>query len=167
MYLIYYLFYLTVNTKCNNCKPLPEPIRHPICTIRSKPTLPMHCVTYAISLYNLLFGPEDKENYLADLIYNTDVDITLIFDTLFAQQEQPRKCTYQQAIQDQTTIADHTLAHYVNQFVTIYTNLIPHKGELKFDKDDSLSVKFVTAVTNLRTYNFINENSKLHYMDQQ
>lgn len=53
--------------ECYDCHPKPLPKTYPVCTIRSTPSTPIHCVVWAKSyLFPQLFGPED-ENEGADL----------------------------------------------------------------------------------------------------
>lgn len=65
------------------------------------------------------------------------------------------------ATQDQSTIQDKRerlkpFSEYAKDFVEYFAkiSLLPEFGTLKFDKDDWDAVKFVTAVTNIRTFNF-------------
>ncbi|KAJ3391177.1 E1 ubiquitin-activating protein uba2 [Entophlyctis sp. JEL0112] len=49
-------------TQCYDCEPKPTPKTFPVCTIRSTPSTPVHCVVWAKSyLFNLLFGKDDEE----------------------------------------------------------------------------------------------------------
>ena len=51
-------------TKCYDCEPPPaEKKVYPICTIRSTPDKPVHCIVWAKELFKLLFGTE-KESML-------------------------------------------------------------------------------------------------------
>ncbi|CAD8086854.1 unnamed protein product [Paramecium sonneborni] len=54
--------------QCNNCQPSKGAPQFAVCTIRASPSQPIHCVTYAMALYNLLFGPLDESNVLAGLL---------------------------------------------------------------------------------------------------
>ncbi|CAK81576.1 unnamed protein product (macronuclear) [Paramecium tetraurelia] len=54
--------------QCNNCQPSKGAPQYAVCTIRASPSQPIHCVTYGMSLYNLLFGPLDESNVLAGLL---------------------------------------------------------------------------------------------------
>lgn len=53
-------------TACNNCHPITqERATFAICSIRTEPEKPIHCIVWAKNLYNLIFGPQDlEENYL-------------------------------------------------------------------------------------------------------
>ncbi|PWN49393.1 hypothetical protein IE53DRAFT_345963 [Violaceomyces palustris] len=49
-------------TQCYDCTPKPVPKTYPVCTIRSTPSTPIHCIVWAKTwLFNQLFG-EDDEN---------------------------------------------------------------------------------------------------------
>jgi hypothetical protein len=37
-----------------------------MCTIKAFPTEPIHCITYAMKLYDQLFGEESNENTLEE-----------------------------------------------------------------------------------------------------
>lgn len=43
-------------TSCYECEPKPAPTVYPICTIRSTPTMPVHCIEWAKECFKLLFG---------------------------------------------------------------------------------------------------------------
>lgn len=43
-------------TACYECNTVERPKVYPICTIRSTPTTPVHCIVWAKELYKLLFG---------------------------------------------------------------------------------------------------------------
>ena len=43
-------------TVCYECKPKPTPKQYPVCTIRSTPDQPVHCVVWAKELFKLMFG---------------------------------------------------------------------------------------------------------------
>ncbi|XP_063931524.1 SUMO-activating enzyme subunit 2-like isoform X1 [Zophobas morio] len=49
-------------TECFECTPKPVPKRFPVCTIRSTPSLPIHCVVWARHLFSQLFGHADDES---------------------------------------------------------------------------------------------------------
>ncbi|CAO3617566.1 unnamed protein product [Cunninghamella blakesleeana] len=52
-------------TECFDCQPKPTPTTYPVCTIRSTPSAPIHCIVWAKSyLFNQLFGnSEDDEAF--------------------------------------------------------------------------------------------------------
>ncbi|CAD7957688.1 unnamed protein product [Amoebophrya sp. A25] len=53
-------------TECYECLARPKPVKYPVCTIRKTPDKPIHCITWAKSLFDALYGPEDAGNVLAD-----------------------------------------------------------------------------------------------------
>jgi len=57
-------------SRCYSCFPKPKPKTYPVCTIRTFPEKPIHCIIWGKHLYDLLFGPQEKEkeNPLIDLI---------------------------------------------------------------------------------------------------
>lgn len=54
-------------TECYDCTPKAAQKVYAVCTIRSTPEKPVHCVVWAKALFDLMFGPEDASNVLADL----------------------------------------------------------------------------------------------------
>ncbi len=55
-------FHLKNVTKCFDCEPKPTPKTYPVCTIRSTPSAPIHCIVWAKShLFVQLFGEEEEE----------------------------------------------------------------------------------------------------------
>eukprot|EP00985_Skeletonema_marinoi_P003732 scaffold1616_cov173-Skeletonema_marinoi.AAC.4 len=62
------------NTECYECQPKPTQKVYPICTIRSTPSQPVHCIVWAKEMYKLCFGPnvgdsmlfEDEESLKAE-----------------------------------------------------------------------------------------------------
>ncbi|KAJ3064134.1 E1 ubiquitin-activating protein uba2, partial [Podochytrium sp. JEL0797] len=49
-------------TQCFDCEPKPTPKTFPVCTIRSTPSTPIHCIVWSKSyLFNLLFGKDEEE----------------------------------------------------------------------------------------------------------
>ncbi|KAI7852848.1 hypothetical protein BDC45DRAFT_545812 [Circinella umbellata] len=49
-------------TECFVCEPKPTPTTFPVCTIRSTPSAPIHCIVWAKSyLFNQLFGNSEEE----------------------------------------------------------------------------------------------------------
>lgn len=51
-------------TACYECFPKPAQKVYPICTIRSTPDKPVHCIVWAKELFKLLFGPRPEESML-------------------------------------------------------------------------------------------------------
>lgn len=53
--------------ECYDCTGRPPQKSYAVCTIRSTPEKPVHCVVWAKFLYELIFGPDDDGNVLKDL----------------------------------------------------------------------------------------------------
>jgi ubiquitin-like 1-activating enzyme E1 B len=53
--------------ECYDCYPKPAPKTYAVCTIRSTPEKPIHCVVWAKHLWELVFGADDESNVLRDL----------------------------------------------------------------------------------------------------
>ena len=51
-------------TECYECQAKPAQKVYPICTIRSTPSQPVHCIVWAKELYKLCFGPDCGESML-------------------------------------------------------------------------------------------------------
>ncbi|KAI9488947.1 hypothetical protein BDB00DRAFT_644379 [Zychaea mexicana] len=50
-------------TECFDCEPKPTPTTYPVCTIRSTPSQPIHCIVWAKSyLFSQLFGNSEEED---------------------------------------------------------------------------------------------------------
>jgi len=60
------------DSACFECDPPPAKKTYAVCTIRSTPDKPVHCVVWAKHIFALLFGPKDKENMLSDLAISLD-----------------------------------------------------------------------------------------------
>ncbi|OZJ04144.1 hypothetical protein BZG36_02843 [Bifiguratus adelaidae] len=59
-------------SECFDCQPKPVPTTYPICTIRSTPSAPIHCIVWAKSwLFGQLFGDPDDEEDDAELAKET------------------------------------------------------------------------------------------------
>lgn len=53
--------------ECYDCTSRPPTKSYAVCTIRSTPEKPVHCIVWAKSLWDLIFGQDDDGNVLADL----------------------------------------------------------------------------------------------------
>ncbi|KAF7727004.1 E1 ubiquitin-activating protein uba2 [Apophysomyces ossiformis] len=54
-------------TECFDCQPKPTPTTFPVCTIRSTPSAPIHCIVWAKSyLFSQLFGNSEEEDALVE-----------------------------------------------------------------------------------------------------
>jgi len=48
-------------SECFECTPTAPPKTFPICTIRSNPSTPIHCIVWAQYVYKRFFGPQDED----------------------------------------------------------------------------------------------------------
>jgi ubiquitin-like 1-activating enzyme E1 B len=53
-------------TECYDCQPKATQKQYPICTIRSTPDKPVHCIVWAKELYKLVFGVESESMLYED-----------------------------------------------------------------------------------------------------
>ncbi|KAI8982558.1 hypothetical protein BDB01DRAFT_793174 [Pilobolus umbonatus] len=54
-------------TECFDCQPKPTPTTYAVCTIRSTPSAPIHCIVWAKSfLFNQLFGNSEEEDSIEE-----------------------------------------------------------------------------------------------------
>ena len=58
---------LAGETECYECQKKEAPKSFPVCTIRSTPSTPVHCVHWAKMLHDLLFGEGQESGMLGDL----------------------------------------------------------------------------------------------------
>ena len=54
-------------TECYECQPITQPKQFAVCTIRSTPDKPVHCVAWAKYALEAIFGAEDEGNVMSDL----------------------------------------------------------------------------------------------------
>lgn len=196
-------------TECYECSAKPTQKVYPICTIRSTPDKPVHCIVWAKELYKLLFGnaadsmlfsdpsvSESAESQSAHFelkpasfervaiidhvtaalraLYITDINLKLSLDVYKTSKVQPEPLSaslldevsarvrsgaaslwahssssgWEQAV----WASGQSLEELYSAAIVAYSRIAEHTGglELTFDKDDKLSMKFVTAAANLR-----------------
>ena len=61
-------------TECFECKPHTQKKSFAVCTIRSTPDKPIHCIVWATHLFALFFGPSDDDNLLSDMKNSIDFE---------------------------------------------------------------------------------------------
>ncbi|KAI9034348.1 ThiF family protein [Hyaloraphidium curvatum] len=60
-------------TACYDCQPVPTPKTFAVCTIRSTPSLPIHCIVWAKDyLFSQIFGPEADEEDNGNTDFGSD-----------------------------------------------------------------------------------------------
>ncbi|KAK5580083.1 hypothetical protein RB653_000096 [Dictyostelium firmibasis] len=64
-------------TECFECQPIAVPKQFAVCTIRTNPSAPIHCIVWAKMLFGKLFGPKDD----GDSSSLTDLDNDIIHGT--------------------------------------------------------------------------------------
>lgn len=171
-------------SRCYSCFPKPKPKSYPVCTIRTLPEKPIHCIIWAKHLFNLLFGPQDKENPLIDLIDSLtsseqdDKKLAVgVFNEMFYNQVikmkdlEPEKFSYITPVKleedhihfnsefSSKKISNQVedIKNYLQIFIDGYRQLRVTKdkeGPIMFDKDDNLALKFVSAISNIRAHVF-------------
>ena len=143
---------------CYDCRPKATPKQYAVCTIRSTPSIIEHCIAWGKYLYEALFGPEDNSNILSELASARSFTTRELFDLLFAQglPAQATALDFPADVVGQTypdMFATLSFSQLVNTLDHSFTAL-KSRPCLAFDKNDKVSVHFVTAVSNLRCLNF-------------
>lgn len=170
------------DTECYECQPKATPKQYPVCTIRSTPEEPVHCIVWAKEVFKQLFGPKDSESILSDLedkleavksstgesLRSALADLfTLLYATQIselkevwqAKREAPEPIAFPQtsAPSDDRT-AVWTVAECAHVFIESVSKILTSRKELvgmmEFSKDDGDAVDFVCAASNLRMTNF-------------
>ncbi|CAG9336032.1 unnamed protein product [Blepharisma stoltei] len=148
-------------TACYECEPKPTPKTYPVCTIRSTPSKPIHCIVWAKYLYEALFGLRDPDNILSDLQKKAEGFSDLgkeLFNLLFKEElpEEAKKIEISiENIVGSQINEDKigSLQEYAAGFIYAVENLKSREPK-PFDKDDQLAIQFVGAASNLRAANF-------------
>ncbi len=168
-------------SECYDCQKKESPKVFPVCTIRSAPSTPIHCIQWAKLLYELLFGAGDEASIIKDLHIKSDSAFDylkhLFHDDIISQSEIKDKWTTRPAPIPldsrvlETSISEtypaplmsesqkvFSVGVYVKMFLTSVTTILSERsgliGQLSFSKDDSVSVDFVTSASNLRMFNY-------------
>ena len=219
-------------TECYECQPKPTQKVYPICTIRSTPSQPVHCIVWAKELFALMFyhgEPKDKSmlyedvqtvgesTYMDVVVTNrpsTDSAEISSKNTHLVLQDYVKNCIvalFATEIQKQidmkkyktakhapkplendvienacinaNTIAPSlvlpkssyltapwTVEQCIAQIVVCIQNMygteqgceMLRTGTVEFDKDDVISMQFVTAASNLRAHVFGIDLCSLH-----
>jgi len=163
-------------TECFECSPKELTKKFPICTLRSYPTRSVHSIEWAKSLFGLLFGPPDESNFLNDFVFKKKNFEESLFNQIFydevktqiymnkfeAKSNIPIPLKWEKVIlkQELPVIYDDqnvlTLKQNVKTFLQITRQLMsnPSLGDLHLDKNFNLSMRFISATTNIRNYQF-------------
>ena len=141
-------------TACYECEPKNTPKTYPVCTIRSTPTKPVHCVVWAKYLYEAFCGQQDSQNYLSDL-FSMEKDTSQLLDLFrkdLPEQAKPLEFT-QPTPQLMEEYSEPSIETCTSALLFCFEKL-KARSPAPFDKDDQLSMQFVTAASNLRSANF-------------
>ncbi len=66
-------------TECYDCRPKPTQKKYPICTIRSTPEKPVHCIVWGKELFKFLFGKMDDS--MLNEVESDGADVSVIANT--------------------------------------------------------------------------------------
>jgi len=168
-------------SECYECQKKDAPKVYPVCTIRSAPSTPIHCIQWAKLLFELLFGAADDSSVIKDQQMKSDSPLDylrhLFHDDIVSQAALAEKWVERKApipvdlgrisaqyvnscsapavskCQEVLLVAD-----YIDMFLAAVRVILTDRkeliGQLSFSKDDALSVDFVAAASNLRMFNY-------------
>jgi len=167
-------------TECYECQKKEAPKTFPVCTIRSTPTQPVHCIHWAKMLFEVLFGPNDETSLLQDLraalhsepspaeifrfLFNSEIAKQAALEDLWKDRTPPNPlevgdleigsqefaATPAQAVWGREAAA----FAFIDSLERIKDERAESLGTLAFSKDDPLAVQFVAASANLRMANY-------------
>eukprot|EP00960_Hanusia_phi_P078419 768814-Hanusia_phi.AAC.14 len=168
---------------CYDCEPKPAPKGFPVCTIRSTPDKPVHCIVWGKHLFNMLYGPKDDTDEVVQGI-STELDAHQVLEKVFveeinkligmkelwesrkpptpltplASQDQakaePRK-DGESAVPSETTVlsVEETILLFKESYEAL-KGRAKEEGVMEWDKDDDVIMNFVLAASNLRAHVF-------------
>ena len=145
-------------TSCYDCEPKPLPKEYPVCTIRSKPDKPEHCIAWGKYLYEAIYGPEDTSNILSDIKLSRSSDPFQLFQLLFIENlpANANPLLFPEASEPMFYNENNPptgISEVINELINAM-KLMKDRPAMKFDKNDKAAVHFVAAVSNLRALNF-------------
>jgi len=170
-------------TACYDCTPKPPPKGFAVCTIRSTPDKPIHCIVWAKHLFNLFFGNKDDENAVTEIdismtaedvvrkLFVDDINKLIGMEDLWKSRKPPSildldgvlKDTLTDALTDAKPVRGSLPDREVWPVVVQVQLLIRrHRelaerakaGPLSWDKDDDAAMDFVLCASNLRSNAF-------------
>ena len=166
-------------TACYDCTPKPAPKGFAVCTIRSTPEKPIHCVVWAKHLFSLLFGVKDDENAVTEVdcsmdaaqvarkLFVDDIKSLAAKEDVWKTRKPPSPVDLDGSLADSLTseglarssLEDRTvwgLGVQVQVLISRYRELVQRAqtGSLSWDKDDDAAMDFVLCASNLRASNF-------------
>ena len=144
-------------TSCYDCEPKATPKEYPVCTIRSTPSKPEHCIAWAKYLYEVFFGPEDPANVLSDLNIPTQATSEEVFTYLFVENlpENAKAVEYPEGVEGGRIreIGSPGLEELVGGMRYAW-EILRGREKKGFCKNDKVAVQFIAAVSNIRALNF-------------
>lgn len=135
-------------TACFECEPRAAQKTYAVCTIRSTPDKPVHCIVWAKYLYEALFGVLEESNILSDVQLQTPMDLAA---KLFASDILESKAEVRKRILSNDCEETQNSLQVFLETVQKCTN---RAQKVAFDKDDDLSMRFVWSASNLRAFNY-------------
>ena len=166
-------------TACYDCQPKATPKGFPVCTIRSTPDKPIHCIVWAKHLFNLLFGVKDDENAVTEVdvtmnaadmvrkLFVDDINKLVGMEDLWKTRKPPIPLDLDGALKEalekdspaRDSLDDRTvwgLGLQVQVLIARYRELQKRGmgGALSWDKDDDDAMDFVLCASNLRSNAF-------------
>jgi ubiquitin-like 1-activating enzyme E1 B len=179
-----YLGQTTVHLKgiseCFECTPKPRPTTYAVCTIRTTPDKPIHCIVWAKHLFAVCFGAADDTQQVTDIPESDRRDPKFTFSKVFEKDIQilagqeghwksrppPTPLSFEAAAaltcrgapdgplatQQAWSVAD-CAAHFTKSY-EVLTERIRNGSTLEFDKDEDTHMDFVAAAANLRAHCF-------------
>lgn len=168
-------------SECYECQKKEAPKVFPVCTIRSAPSTPLHCIQWGKLLYELLFGTSDEASIIKDQHISSESPFDylrhLFHDDIIGQAAMEDKWLNRAApipielsdvlsrnigsfarIPLESSQSVLGVSDYITMFLTSVQTILTERreliGQLSFSKDDAVSVDFVAAASNLRMYNY-------------
>jgi len=179
-----YLGQTTVHIKgvseCFECTPKPRPTTYAVCTIRTTPDKPIHCIVWAKHLFAVCFGAADDTQQVTDIpdsdrrnpeltfskVFERDIQILAAQEGHWKGRPPPNPLSLDSA-QSQTSrgppdgplatqqawsIAD-CASHFIRSYIAL-AEQVRGGATLEFDKDEDTQMDFVAAAANLRAHCF-------------
>jgi len=167
-------------SECYECQKKEAPKVYPVCTIRSAPSTPVHCIQWAKLLFELLFGPNDDSSVIKDMhmksdsptdylyhLFRDDIESQRLLVDKWIGKESPRALDVSKwppsCVDKLEAIKDDaqdilSLESYVKMFLVSVRTILQERaqliGQLSFTKDDPVAVDFVASASNLRMHNY-------------
>ena len=132
---------------CFECEEKAAPKTYAVCTIRSTPDKPVHCVVWGKYLYEALFGHKEESNMLSEVTFETAKELTA---RLFCTEIAESKANVPKRVLDE---GDAEVQNTLRAF-TEAVSLCAARPRVPFEKEDEVAMQFVWSASSLRSYNF-------------